>query len=649
MCGICGIYDLTGGLHLVQNIQRINDIGLHRGPDDNGWLAITHTDEAITGPGNETKLVDEYGAQQNFVLALGHRRLSIIDLSPAGHQPMSDPSGRYWIVYNGEVYNYLELKAELQQSGRPFHTRTDTEVILQAFIAWGPQCLQRFNGMWAFAIYDRQARRLFCARDRFGVKPFHYASKNGRFAFASEAKQLLALPWVGADANRDRLADFFLWGFEQHTDETYFCQVRCLPASHYLELTQDDIEHGRCVPKRYWTPGQDETLDERQAITAFQDLLADAVRLRLRSDVAVGVTLSGGLDSSSVVCLAGQLRRAGGVQSPLDAFNVEFEGAGYSERRFAESAASMAGARAIVLRPDQADLARDWKKFVWHMEGPFGSLSFFSNYQIYRLIREHGISVVLSGQGGDELLLGYPRYRTYDRLFQLGSGHPGAALRDVIAARRHANLPLTQQITQGLYFSLPGLRALRRRRLVKPILNRDFFMAHKGHTTPLRLSMRHRDRYALQMSEYYHFQLPHLLHHEDRVSMAHSVETRLPFLDYRLLELILGQSSRLLFQDGWSKYILRQAMTGILPNEVRNRTDKMGYETPTGHLIRQNRALFVPLLARHRDDTVLDVPAIERRFESEALDERLLCGIVSYLSWKETFADTKMSAWIRPS
>lgn len=625
------------------SLRTMTAMAAHRGPDDDGVVLFGSDGgwytEKCTPPGND----------RFSTVGLGHRRLSIIDLSPAGHQPMSDPSERYWIVYNGEVYNYLELRAELQQSGRPFHTRTDTEVILQAFIAWGPQCLQRFNGMWAFAIYDRQARTLFCARDRFGVKPFHYASANGRFAFASEVKQLLALPWVGADANRDRLADFFLWGFEQHTDETYFRQVRCLPASHYLELTEADIERGRCEPQRYWTPAQDETMGETQAITAFRDLLADAVRLRLRSDVPVGVTLSGGLDSSSVVCLAGGLRQVDGVQSPLDAFNVEFDGAAYSERRFAEAAARKAGARAIVLRPNQADLTRDWEKFVWHMEGPFGGLSYFSNFQIYRLIREHSIAVVLSGQGGDELLLGYPRYRTYDALFQLRAGHPVAALREAMAARRYANMPLTTQIAHGLYFSLPVFRAMRRRRLVKPILNRDFFMAHAGKTEHLRRSMVHRDRYELQCREYDHYQLPHLLHHEDCVSMAHSVETRLPFLDYRLLELVLGQSPRLLFRDGWSKYILRQAMTGILPDAVRNRTDKMGYETPTGHLIRQNRAIFLPLLARHRDDTVLDVPAIEHRFESAAFDERLLCGVVSYLSWKETFAVGNHAASARPS
>jgi len=604
----------------------------HRGPDDEG-IALFGPDGAWSAGGE----AQTEGAG-HWTAGLGHRRLSIIDLSPAGHQPMSDPSGRYWIVYNGEVYNYIEVKQELQKSGRAFQSRTDSEVVLQAFIEWGPKCLMRFNGMWAFAIYDRHTETLFCARDRFGIKPFYYACETGRFAFASEIKQLLALPWVGADANRDRLADFFLWGLETHTDETFFSRVRSLPGSHYFELTRQDLERGIFEPRRYWAPSPSEPMGEKQAIAAFRDLLSDSVGLRLRSDVPVGVTLSGGLDSSSVVCLAGEHKRRGLDELPLDAFNIEFEGAGYSERGFAEAAASRAGARAIMLRPGQADLARDWGRFVWHMEEPFAGLSYFSNFQIYRLIREHGIPVVLSGQGGDELLLGYERYRTYDVLFKLRAIQPLAALKEILAARSHANMPLSMQLGYGLYFSLPLLRAIRRRRLVQPILNRNFFHENAGKTKHLRRSMLHEDRHDLQNSELFHYQLPHLLRHEDRVSMAHSVESRLPFLDYRLLELVLGQPTNLLFRDGWSKYMLRQAMNGILPDEVQRRTDKMGYETPTGRLIRQNRAMFLPLLERHRDDTVLDVPALERQFESEGLDELLLCGAISYLSWKETFA-----------
>jgi asparagine synthase (glutamine-hydrolysing) len=632
MCGIAGILSTSPRPMLAAELKTMNTLAAHRGPDDQGMAVFTVEGACNVG---EPSGGPEDGP---WVAGLGHRRLSIIDLSAAGHQPMCDAAGRYWIVYNGEVYNYLELRSELKSGGCRFRSNTDSEVVFQAFLEWGPACLRRFNGMWAFAIYDSATGDLFCARDRFGIKPFYLAVERGRFAFASEIKQLLALPWVSPAANTDRLGDFFLWGFETHTDQTFFEHVRSMPAAHYVRLTRDGLERGRVEAQRYWAPSPGMGISDSHAISEFRDLLSDSVRLRLRSDVPIGVTLSGGLDSSSVVCLAGGLRGNGPGQAPLHAFNVEFEGAGYSERSFAEAAAGKAGAQMIVLKPSSADLERDWTRFVWHMEEPFGGLSYFSNYQIYRLIRQHGIPVVLSGQGGDELLLGYERYRTYDTLFKLRAMQPSAALAEVRGARRHANMPLTKQLAYGIYFLLPLLRAMKRRHLLRPILNQDFFRGQKGKTTHLRSSTLHRDRLGLQDAELFRYQLPHLLRHEDRVSMAHSVETRLPFLDYRLLDLVLGQPLSLLFRDGWSKYLLRQAMEGILPTEVQKRFDKMGYETPTGRLIRQNRDVFIPLLARHRGDSVLDVPAIERRFGSRALDDRLLCRAVSYLSWKETYS-----------
>ncbi len=638
MCGICGILDLSSPAGLGLQVQEMSALAEHRGPDDSGLVTFDPNGRVLYDGAAGCDQLIRGDIRHNAAAALGHRRLSIIDLSPAGHQPMHDGSGRFWMVYNGEVYNYRELRTELEGLGRAFRSSTDSEVVLHAYSQWGASCLQRFNGMWAFAVYDREDGSLFCARDRYGIKPLYYSKQPGRFAFASEAKQLIGLPWVGARANQSLLADFFLWGLENHTDECFFAGVRQVPGSHYLELSRQDLEQGNIQPVRYWRPDPVQPGSERRAVEEFRELLFDSVRLRLRSDVPVGVTLSGGLDSSSVVCVAGEHRRLQGDSSSFDAFNVEFEGEAYSERGFAEAAATKAGARSIVLQPRQTDLARDWSRFIWHMEQPVGGLSYFSNFQIYRLIREHGIPVVLSGQGGDELLLGYERYRAYDGLFALKTGGRLAALNEIWNARRHSNMPLTKQLAYGLYFSFPALRAARRRRLVRPILNRGFYHDYAGHSEHLLISSVHRDPHALQASELFRYQLPHLLHHEDRMSMAHSVETRLPFLDFRLLELVLGQPSSLLYRDGWSKYLLRQAMRGILPDEVRNRTDKMGYETPSGRLIRRNRALFLPLLRRHAGDPILDTNAIEKKFDSEQLDERLLCSAISYLSWKETFA-----------
>lgn len=631
MCGIAGAFSVRPEPDLGDQLRRMTDAAAHRGPDDAGRVTF-----GPDGHGHPLA-ASESGPDGAWTGGLGHRRLSILDLSVQGHQPMADETGRHWLVFNGEIYNYLELRDELAAAGHRFRSRTDSEVILQAYLRWGADCVARFNGMWAFAIYDAVAGKLFCARDRFGIKPFYYVREPGRFAFASEIKQLLELPWVRRELNVARCADFFLWGFETHTDETFFRGIRSLPAAHVLEWSRDDLLRGGGEPRRFWTPAPAARLDERAAAERFRELLEDAVRLRLRSDVPVGVTLSGGLDSSSVTCLAGEQRRRAGATAPFDAFNVEFAGAGYSERTFAEAAAARAGGRMAILRPDPGDLARDWTRFLWHMEEPFGGLSYFSNYQIYRLIRERGIPVVLTGQGGDEVLLGYKRYRTYAAWFDLRAGRVGAALAEIWAARRHAGLSLSAQVGSGLYFSLPALRAARRRHLVRPIMRRDFLREQGGQVDQLRLSMQPRDRAAFQTGEIFRFQLPHLLRHEDRVSMAHSVESRLPFLDYRLLELVLGQPTPYLFRKGWSKYLLREAMEGTLPPEIQWRTDKMGYETPTGRWMAENRRTFDELFARHRDDPVVDAAGAARLFDQPGADARLLCAAASYLGWKETF------------
>lgn len=629
MCGIAGILTSTPDDRTEVLVRKMVAAAAHRGPDDEGLVLFP-----AAGPSRDRRLGPDPGP---WKAALGHRRLSIIDLSPAGHQPMSDPSGRYWIVFNGEVYNYLEIRRGLHERGVTFRSDTDTEVVLQAYLTWGADALGRCNGMWAFAIYDTHEDALFCARDRFGVKPFYYASAPGRFAFASEIKQLLVLPWVERRANRALLADFFLWGLETHTNDTFFEGISALPAAHWARIEQRDVEQGRIEPTRYWSPPADSApLDPAEGVARFREVLKDAVRLRLRSDVPVGVTLSGGLDSSTVVCLAGEVRH-GDAREPFQAFHVEYGGEGYTERRFAETAARRAGAEMVVLRPQAATLASDWAAFLWHMEQPVNGLSYFSNYQIYKLICAHRVPVILCGQGGDELLLGYERYRTYDLLFRLRQWAWGRAMRAMWLARRRGNLPVHTQLAYGIYFSLPSARAARRRRLTRPFLRREFYGQFAHADEHLRREAVHENRRSLQESEFLAYQLPHLLHHEDRMSMAHAIETRLPFLDYRLFELVLSLPDGLLIQNGWSKALLRRAMEGVLPEEIRWRTDKMGYETPTGALLRANRSMFLPLLERHTDDPVVDAGALARRFEDPGLDERLLCSVLTYLTWKEMF------------
>ncbi|HAR97350.1 MAG TPA: asparagine synthase (glutamine-hydrolyzing) [Syntrophus sp. (in: bacteria)] len=623
MCGICGILDRSPRGIDLSTLKTMNERAAHRGPDDAGWWAcvggVPHPEpEALPG-------LAEAG--------LAHRRLAIIDLSPAGHQPMGSRDGRRWIVFNGEIYNHIELRADLEARGRTFRSRTDTEVVLEALDAWGLDCLGRFNGMWAFAVYDCREGSLLLARDRFGVKPLHYRGGPGRLAFASEIKQLLALPGPAPTLNMERAADFFLYGFSQHTPETFFEGILALPPGHLMTVSRSDLETGRFAPAPFWTPQPAPPLPAPEAVGAFGNLLSDAVRLRLRSDVPVGITLSGGLDSS---CVAGFASRILEKERPR-AFTVVFDDAGYSERPWVEAVLAHTGMEGTWIRPGASEMGTEWNDFVWHMEEPFRSLSHYSNWRVFRKIREYGVPVVLSGQGGDELLLGYERYRTPALNFELRRGRVPAVAREVLKARRNASMGLLRQAAYWIYFSFPGLRAARRRRMVRPYLRKEFYREYAPRHETLKTAMTWRNRRELQEKEFLRFQLQNLLHHEDRVSMASSIETRLPYLDYRLFEFILGQDLGLLLHDGWSKYILRRAAEGVIPDAVRWRRDKMGYDTPTGRLLSENRAAFLDLFRRHADDPILNSPRLARDFAAGRVDELILCSAVSYLSWRERF------------
>lgn len=632
MCGICGIWDQESPQNLRERVQAMTRLVAHRGPDDEGF-ALLGRDSFVAWGG--TGASQSSGPEDGLRIAFGHRRLSIIDLSSAGHQPFASEDWRWWIVFNGEIYNHIELREELASQGSVFRTRTDTEVVLAAWRTWGAQCLERFNGMWAFAVYDCLRNVLFLSRDRFGVKPLYYKIRPAFFCFSSELKQLQSLPGEPARVNSALLADLFFWKFEAHTSETFFEDVRVLPAGHYMTLTADALASGTLECRRFWTPRPAPRQSEHQAVDTFRNLLENAVRLRLRSDVPVGLTLSGGLDSSSITCLAAALLQEDGAD-PMQVFTAVFDDPGFSEENFATAVARRTGSRHIVVRPEAGDLRSDWGDFIWTMESPFSGLSYYANWKVYQRIREAGVKVVLNGQGGDELLLGYDRYRAAFLKVLLSQGYVYKAVREFFKTRANTSL-MTQKFAYVLYFTFPALRAARCRRRVLPYLNKDFFAFGKARLDHVKREMGYRDRVELQISQFDSYQLPHLLLHEDNVSMSHSVEARLPFLDYRLFEFILGQADDLLIRDGWSKVILRSALQSCLPEEIKTRRTKMGYDTPTLRLLRQNMPFFRDLLQRHERDHFLDTPALLRDYNVGKADEHVLSTACTYLSWKEAF------------
>ena len=627
MCGITGLVDSSGSGGIAMIVPMTASL-CHRGPDDEGYLLAdsrTHRLMQCGGPDSMPCVTGQLAPVpqteqdwQKFDLALGHRRLSILDLSAAGHCPMPSADGRAWITYNGEVYNYVELGAELEGLGYRFRSGSDAEVVVNAYVEWGPDCLRRFNGMWAFAIWDVHRRQVFCARDRFGIKPFHYCWDGQFLAFASEIKALLAHPDVPRRPNDAIIYDYLVLGSLDHTDETFFEGVRCLPASHYLLF---DLDRGRLEVRRWWDVEVNAALngsipaDDRELAVQFRELLTDAVRLRLRSDVPIGTCLSGGLDSSSIVCLANRLMlEEGAVPRELvgerqKTFSACFDDRAIDERPYIRQIIEHTQAESNQVFPQgKGRLWDEIEQLVWHQEEPFGSTSIYSQWNVMRLARQHGVTVLLDGQGGDELLAGYHHYLGPF----LAQTMRARGLLATLQAGRAASATTGQSMVLLLGLWLYNSLSDRAQRLMLGLGNARFRSNPTvSSSTMLEPSFARRFRetrlvhgkhrgYDILAERLYQdvfvHSLPALLRYEDRNSMAFSLEARVPFLDHRLVECVFSLPATCRVRDGWTKWILRQAMEGIVPEGIRWRRGKLGFATPEARWLREGsgwiRSLF---------------------------------------------------------
>ena len=535
MCGIAGQFVLNGGEADADLVCAMAKRLAHRGPDGEGTC--------FSGP-----------------IGLAHRRLAIVDLSDEGLQPMANEDGSLWIVFNGEVYNHPELREELQALGHRFVTATDTEVILHAYEEWGRACLHRFNGMWAFAIWDERRRELFCARDRLGVKPFYYTLTGGSFLFASEIKALLAHPAVGTRPNDQMLATFLAWGVADHTGETMYDEVFQLQPAHTLVVS----EEGAGEPERYWNLTMNAAPrggDDDAAARGLRDLLTDAVRLRLRSAVPVGTCLSGGIDSSTITALIDELlrtERPGSVGEQQKTFSVCFDDPAFDESRHIDTMVEATGVVNRRVTPGTETLWEDIGRLLYMQDEPFASLSIYAQYCVMRLASDE-VKVVLDGQGADEQLGGYIAYLMPYVRGLLRRGHILAALREVFGGARHhrsfflwaARQSLVRSERRGL-LRVDAPAVLRYSGSLDEVLAREITASN----------------------------LPLLLHWEDRNSMAFSIEARVPFLDYRVVEFLAALPLDQKIRGGVTKYVLRQAIRGLVPDAIRCRMDKMGFVTP---------------------------------------------------------------------
>lgn len=610
MCGISALITLDGAGVTEADIRLMTAAVRHRGPDDEGFALFGDDGEPVLLAGADTPesvltatlpyspaTRDAAPVRGPVRVALGHRRLSILDLSPAGHEPMCTPDRRYWIVYNGEVYNYLEIRAELEDAGHVFHSGSDTEVLLRAYTEWGRGCLDRLNGMFAFVLYDREARTVFAARDRFGVKPLYFwLSPAGLLAFASEIKQFSVLPGWKARLNHQRAFDFLAYSLLDHTDETMFAGVRQLRGGEAVEFSVDAVPELPPVYRWYEFDPDRTRRRYEEACVRFRELFTDSVRLRLRADVPLGSCLSGGLDSSSIVCVANDLLAAAGKEEVQRTFSATSDVKRFDESDFIRAVVEEREIEAHYVCPSIDDLLAELDRIIWHQDEPFGSTSIYAQWSVFRLAAETGMKVMLDGQGADEQLCGYHTFFPARYADLLRSGRWLRLRRELHLSEELYGYPLRQSAIEMAFFALPD-------RIRRPIQHARFgeMLAPAWiDTTVLRAPERINDflpqshgTRGLSYSQLFFSSLPMLLHWEDRCSMAHSIESRVPFLDYRLVEFVVGLPGDQKLADCRTKQVLRDGMTGILPEVVRERRDKIGFATAEVEWIRnQDPELF---------------------------------------------------------
>lgn len=649
MCGFAGLYykgsqlpssSSSAGTGIVQALPRMAAIIQHRGPDDEGFFFANtrEPDEAFVGKrslgGN---LLPQSG---DWTLGLAHRRMSILDLSPASSQPMLTQDASLTIVYNGEIFNYAELRAELAELGHSFRSTGDTEVLLEAYREWGFDCLPRLNGMFAFVLYDKRHQLLFCARDRFGIKPFYYYDDNQLFACASEIKSFFEHPAIPKKPDDQSIHDYLLFGIQDHSERTFFKDIVQLPPAHYMVK---ELRSQKTLIEKWWdidlksATENESSLSFQDQAERFYELLKDSSILRLRSDVPIAACVSGGLDSSAVSLLAHSAEvnptdQHAAPTGKLSAFSMRFLDKHCDDGLYIDAVHQRLQVPAHMIYPSGDDFFNELEALTWHMDEPFRSSNQYSQWCLMKAIHAEGFKVALSGQGSDEFLGGYRGYRSVliasllkefkfaeagSEIFSLFGSQLG--MNPLMMAGRILFGFLPKQITSALPYLERNL-GLRLRMKSFDFLNPNFLTKFPDRYSQS-LSDRHGDWSHFKQKlhhDLFAFSLPQLLHYEDRTGMAFTVEARHPFLDHRLVEFVFGLPLTSFINNGQQKHILRESMQGILPSEVYHRRDKKGFITPENEWLGQHnkaiRSLFSEAGCKSRD--YLDTDQILKSFDA---------------------------------
>lgn len=631
MCGLVGIVDISLSPERANSsLQQMMAVLEHRGPDGGG---------AFNAP--------------DCGIYLGHRRLAIID-PEHGRQPMTSDDGQLTVVFNGAVYNYLELRRELIGKGHPIRSYSDTEVLLYAYREWGEHCVDRFLGMFAFALFDRGNRRLFCARDRIGIKPFYYAFDGTALIFASEIKAILASGHVQATPNMAGLQDYLTFQFCLG-EKTLFKGVEKLEPGCCMtvQIGSDSIS---VATRQYWDVSYeiDDSHGEAWFIDHLAALIEDATRIHLRSDVPLGAHLSGGLDSSTLVCLAAECLKGERIKTFTGAFS---EGPQFDETGYAKAVAAFAGTDYHEVYIPGSDLPDVLPQLMYYMDEPLAGPGVIPQYYVSKLAAEH-VKVVLGGQGGDELFIGYARYLVAylekclsGAIFETAHQNPYA----VTLASIVPNLPLLQTYK-------PMLQGLWKEGLFEPADSRYFKLVDRsegmstllsaglfdGNYSPYEsfLKIFNRNNLGSLINRMGYFDLkgslPALLHVEDRTSMAASIESRVPFLDHRIVEFMARIPPNIKFAGGRMKHLFKEAVRNTVPPAILERKDKMGFPTPIMQWTQGVARDFVRdtlLSDRARRRGIYDFAQVENALNNQKEFGRVVWGMLCLELWHRVHID----------
>jgi len=634
MCGIVGYFSIKNDFE-PGKFAAANNLVRYRGPDDYGYITV---DSELNVHEWKDENLKDFAYHGPIRGAVGFRRLSILDLSSRGHQPMHEGGFRYWIAFNGEVYNYIEIRKELESRGYSFRSATDTEVVLKSYLEWGSNCLEKFNGMWSFCILDKKQKKLFCARDRLGIKPFYYFFDRKHFIFASEVKQVILLLPVNLGINPAVFFDYLALGsYGNETRETFFTAVHKMLPGEFLEVDLAKADELNLRRESWWDLpmyASNGTVDENKIYRDIQSMLEDSIRLRLRADVPLGTCLSGGLDSSGIVSIVDRINKANDNTRRHKVFVIGSIDPSVDETHYAKMVIGNSNVEPFFEFPGPLDLEKELETFIWHHDEPLLTASIFGGWCVYKLARKGGATVVLDGQGSDELLGGYYTGPHIDLLGELVvAGRMGEFFRQLnensvlygtgksvllgrlarSMGKRVAHSLLPSDFRPGVFRNAKAWLNhdfVRENIARSPLLKRDFYPKSRKFSSWVKKESYELTRFT---------NLPGILRQVDRNSMAFSVEARVPFLDHRLVEYFFALPSNLILRNGYTKYAYREAMKGIIPEKIRLRTDKRGFVMPDRELLNGARHFVKGIVER--------LPAASNIYDVRGIRDNILTSI----------------------